>query len=99
MGKKGDSLQVVIQSNFPSAQLNAYKMLVLTEWGVMGGRHDEFGLLLIGCGVLCFCLVGISVCISQCFVQEQLQDILDPQTEDSRGTPRRSSRGYFAKNR
>jgi len=91
---KGEELEVTIHSDFPSKPLQAYKMLVFTEWGAMGGRHNEFGILLVVCGGLCLFLAAFSICIGRCLTQGEglhktIQNALDPHAMESR----RFSRG------
>lgn len=93
---KGDVIKVTIASNFPSKPLNAYKMLVLTEFGIMGGRHDGFGLMLIACGFLCMILAGLSVCITKSVepgkgFHKRCQNYFDPLAADVK--VRKKSRG------
>jgi len=53
--KEGANLTVTISSTYPAESLDdAYKMLVITEFGPLGARHDGFGILLSICAGLCF---------------------------------------------
>lgn len=52
--KKGDVLDITIDSNFPMSPMNGWKQLVLTTIGPLGGRHHGFGYCILASGVICF---------------------------------------------
>jgi len=61
--RKGDTLSVNIESNYPMLQMGGWKQLVLTEVGTLGGRHHGFGIFMIFSGVVCFLLCLVVVII------------------------------------
>jgi len=68
--KKGQTLSIEIESNYPMKQMGGWKQLVLTTVGTMGGRHHGFGYCLLISGVLCFVL-WIAVRVIQSFDKTQ----------------------------
>jgi hypothetical protein len=64
--KKGDTLTITIESNYPMDQMGGWKQLVLTTTGPLGGRHHGFGYCLFGGSVLCFSLCAVALFIGWC---------------------------------
>merc|ERR1711920_167113 len=55
----GSNLDIEIASNFPVGAWGGYKQLVMTEIDQLGGRHNSFGHVLLGSGVICTILAVI----------------------------------------
>merc|ERR1719210_3010489 len=65
--EEGENITIEIDSNYPIATIpGGYKALILTELGMLGGRHSGFGLVLSVTGIACFFLAFVAWATAMC---------------------------------
>eukprot|EP00444_Apocalathium_aciculiferum_P007991 CAMPEP_0183404262 /NCGR_PEP_ID=MMETSP0370-20130417/15061_1 /TAXON_ID=268820 /ORGANISM="Peridinium aciculiferum, Strain PAER-2" /LENGTH=458 /DNA_ID=CAMNT_0025586093 /DNA_START=312 /DNA_END=1688 /DNA_ORIENTATION=- len=71
----GENLTLVIHSRWPLHNISdGFKELVITEYGIFGGRHDLFGYVVTIAGIVSFLLAGAAVAMEWFCPRQHMTD-------------------------
>eukprot|EP00931_Biecheleriopsis_adriatica_P073755 TRINITY_DN47983_c0_g1_i1.p1 TRINITY_DN47983_c0_g1~~TRINITY_DN47983_c0_g1_i1.p1 ORF type:complete len:1461 (-),score=244.99 TRINITY_DN47983_c0_g1_i1:257-4639(-) len=68
----GEAMQLKINSRYPMDKIpGGYKTVVLTEYGIFGGRHSFFGIMMMIFGALCYAIAIFAFLADKCLPAPQ----------------------------